>query len=82
MKEALNVEKLRYMQIRLYNVGSADGRNSDPSKGKQLLFDSDQLTKGSLAPSAIDASGTFVHTLPVEIASRIWEFQYSARKTQ
>src|SRR5258708_36580482 len=51
MKEALNVEKLRYMQIRLYNVGYADGRKSQPSKGKQLLFDSDQLTKGSLAPS-------------------------------
>jgi len=80
MREALNVEKLRYMQIRLYNGGSADERNSDASERKPLLFDSDQLTKGSGAQSAIDASSTFVLTLPVELASRIWEFQYSAPK--
>jgi len=80
MKEALNVEKLRYMQIRLYDVGSADERNSDPSERKQLLFDSNQLTKGSPAQSAVDASSTFVQVLPVEIASRVWEFHYSARK--
>jgi len=80
MKEALSVEKLRYMQIRLYDVGSADERNSDPSERKQLLFDSNQLTKGSPAQSAVDASSTFVQVLPVEIASRVWEFHYSARK--
>ncbi|HTF15902.1 MAG TPA: PAS domain-containing protein, partial [Burkholderiales bacterium] len=62
-------------------VGSADGeRNSESSEKKQLLFDSDQLTKGSPARSAIDPSSTFVYSLPVEIASRIWEFQYSAPK--
>jgi len=44
---------------------SADGVFR-PLQRKAALFDSDQLTKGSLAPSAIDASGTFVHTLPVE----------------
>jgi PAS domain S-box-containing protein len=80
MREALNVEKLRYMQIRLYDGGSADERNSDTSERKRLLFDSDQLTKASAGQSAIDASSTFVLTLPVEIASRVWEFQYSAPK--
>src|SRR5947207_6172143 len=80
MREALNVEKLRYMQIRLYDGGSADERNSDTSERKRLLFDSDQLTKASAGQSAIDASSIFVLTLPVEIASRIWEFQYSAPK--
>ena len=80
MGEALNVEKLRYMQIRLYDGGSADERNSDTSERKRLLFDSNQLTKGSASQSAVDASSTFVLTLPVEIASRVWEFQYSAPK--
>jgi PAS domain S-box-containing protein len=80
MKEALNVESLRYMRIRLYNGGSADERNSNSPEGKQLLFDSDQLTKGSAAQSEIHASSNFVYILPVELASRIWEFQYSAPK--
>ncbi len=45
------------------------------------MFDSAQLTKRSLTPSEKDASGsTFVHVLPVEIASRVWEFEYSAQK--
>src|SRR6267154_2996510 len=80
MKEALNVEKLRYMQIRLYNGGSVDEPISGSTETKQLLFDSHRLTKGSPAQSAIDASNNFVHVLPIEIASRIWEFQYSAPK--
>ncbi len=80
MKGALDVEKLRYMQIRLYNGGPADERSSDSSERKQLLFDSDQLTKGSPLQSAIDASGTFVQVLPVEVANRIWEFHYIAPK--
>src|SRR6266705_3373433 len=62
MKEALNEEMLRYTQIRLYDIGSADDeRNSDSSKRRQLLFNSDQLTKGSLAQSAIVVSSSFVH---------------------
>ncbi len=81
MKGALNVEKLQYMQIRLYNGGSADERGPDSSEIKQLLFDSDQLTKGSTAHSAIDPSSTFVQVLPVEVANRIWEFHYIAPKS-
>ena len=82
IREALNEEMLRYMRIGLYDAGSAvDSLDSDSSGGKRLLFDSDRRTKGSLYQSAIDASSsTFVHVLPVEIASRVWEFQYSARK--
>ncbi len=82
IREALNEEMLRYMRIGLYDAGTAvDSLDSDSSGGKRLLFDSDRRTKGSLAQSAIDASSsTFVHVLPVEIASRVWEFEYSARK--
>lgn len=82
MRGVLNEDMLRYMRIRLYVVRSAvDERNSDSSEGKRLLFDSDQLTNRSLAGSAIDASSSaFVHVLPAEIASRVWEFQYSAQK--
>src|SRR5712691_6911484 len=48
MRGVLNEEMLRYMQIRLYDAGSAiEHPNSDSSGGKRLLFDSDQLTKGS-----------------------------------
>src|SRR6266513_535386 len=68
MKEALTPEKLGYMQVRLYDAGSTDERSSDTPARKRLLFDSDQLTKGSPAQSVIDASSTFVHALPVEIA--------------
>ncbi len=80
MREALNEEMLRYMRIRLYDVASAEHEDSDSSETKRLLFDSEQLTKGSPAQSAPNASKPFVHVLPVEIASRVWEFEYSARK--
>jgi signal transduction histidine kinase len=82
MRAALSEEMLRYMLIRLYDAGFAsDQRDSDSSGERRLLFDSAQLTKRSLTPSEKDASGsTFVHVLPVEIASRVWEFEYSAQK--
>src|SRR6266581_409189 len=81
MREALNEEMLRYMRIRLYDTGSADRRDSDSPPTRQMLFDSEQLTKGYATQSAANASDSaFVHMLPIEIASRIWEFQYSAPK--
>jgi signal transduction histidine kinase len=82
MRGALNEEMLRHMRFRLYDAGSAiDQRDSHSPGEKRLLFDSDQLAKRSLAQSAIDASNpAFVHELPVEIAGRLWEFQYSAQK--
>src|SRR6266849_4532388 len=76
MRGVLNEEMLRYMQIRLYDAGSAiDYPNSDSSGGKRLLFDSDQLTKGSPRQSAIYESGsTFLHAVRIEMADRLWEF--------
>jgi PAS domain S-box-containing protein len=83
MREALNEEMLKHMRIRLYDAGSAVGkRDSDPSKGKRLLFDSGAPIGGSPVQSAIDdPSSVFVHVMPVEVASRVWEFQYSAPKS-
>src|SRR5437867_946981 len=43
MREALSDDMLRHMRISLYDVGSADERDSGSSERRQLLFDSDQL---------------------------------------
>ena len=82
IREALNEEMLRYMRITLYDAGSAiDSPDSESSEGKRLLFDSKQVAKGSAAQSARDGSDSmFVHVLPIEIASRHWEFHYTAPK--
>lgn len=83
MREALNEEMLRYMQIRLYDGGpAADNPQRDTSPQRRLLFDSAQLNKGSPVRRGLEGtSSAFVYALPVEIASRIWEFQYSAEKS-
>jgi PAS domain S-box-containing protein len=83
MKEALSVEMLQHMRINLFDAGSAfDYANSDSSKEKQLLFDSNQLTGGGSPTQSTmgDSGSVFVHVRPIEVASRIWEFQYSAPK--
>jgi PAS domain S-box-containing protein len=79
MREALSEDMLRHMRVRLYDARSAD--QDDSSETKRLLFDSDEPTVGSSTQSAIgDPSSVFVHVLPVKVASRVWEFQYSAPK--
>src|SRR3989442_307546 len=78
MKGVLKEEMLEYMRIRLHDVGPA---TRDSSEARRLLFDSDQLTKVSPTQPEIGKSeSVFVHVLPLEIASRVWEFQYSAPK--
>src|SRR5258706_121563 len=81
IREALNAEMLQYMRIRLYDAGSAGGERNAEYEGKRLLFDSGEPTGGSPTRSATgNSSSAFVHPLPVEIASRVWEFQYTAPK--
>src|SRR5437879_5734718 len=82
MRGVLHEEMLRYMTIRLYDAGSAvEKPNSDPSGAKRLLFDSVQLTKESTKRSAIDEFGSpFLHAVRIEMADRVWEFQYAAPK--
>jgi signal transduction histidine kinase len=83
MREALNEEMLRYMRLRLYDIGSPIGMNeSDSTGGKRLLFDSNRITKRPASGAAAgDFKSAFVHVLPIEIAGRIWEFEYSAQKS-
>ena len=79
MKAALNEEMPRHMRIRLYDAGSAsEYRTSNLSDAKQLLFDSDQLSKAVPRASATDSNSVFDHVLTVKIAGRVWEFRYSA----
>ena len=83
MREALSDELLRYMQIPLYDVGPAsDDGERRAAGGRRLLFDSHQIHEGpSVRRDAENESAAFVYTVPVEIASRVWEFQYRADKT-
>src|SRR6266581_4000182 len=80
MRAALNEEMPRYMRITLYDAGFAEQRDLHSSDARQLLFDSDQLTKSSPSHSTRASDSTFVHVLSIEIASRVWEVEYSARK--
>src|SRR6266853_4413929 len=74
MKGVLKEEML-YMRIRLHDAGPA---TRDSPEARRLLFDSDQLTKvAPTQPEIGNSDSVFVHVLPVEIASRIWEFQFS-----
>lgn len=75
-------EMVRSMHVRLYDIGPArDFPDSNSPAGKRLLFDSDRPAGGVVAPSAADEPhSAFAHAFPVEIAGRIWEFQYRAQK--
>src|SRR5258708_5530281 len=83
MRGVLNEEVLRLMTIRLYDAGSAaENPNSDSPGAKRLLFYSVQLTTESAKSSAMGETGsTFLHAVRIEMADRVWEFQYSAPKT-
>ena len=82
MKGVLDEEMLRYMRFAVYDAGPTSDRPDFPSaSGKRPLFDSAQLIDGSPVRFASDgASLAFTHVLPIEIAGRIWEIHYSARK--
>jgi signal transduction histidine kinase/CHASE1-domain containing sensor protein len=77
MKGAIPEDTLRHMRVRLYDVGPAPD-NPDPlsASGKRLLFDSDRLTTASRTKAFEDGS-LFVHDVPVELAGRMWNFEYS-----
>ncbi len=81
MREALNDEMLNYMRLRLYDAGaSSEHHDSDPPEEPRLLFDSVQLGGKPVEAAANDSESAFVHVLPVEIAGRVWKFQYSAQR--
>jgi PAS domain S-box-containing protein len=82
MKGVLDDEMLRYMRFTVHDAGPTSDRPDFPSTSvKRLLFDSSKLIKGSPVQVASDGeSPEFTHVLPIEIAGRIWEIQYTARK--
>ena len=83
MREALTDATLRNMQIRLYDVGPAhaDGEANAPGQ-RRLLFDSARLMSEPAVSRPLEKTGdAFVHTVPVEVASRMWEFEYGAEKS-
>jgi signal transduction histidine kinase len=82
MRGALNGEMLRNMRLRLSDVGPViDQDGSEPVKRRQLLFDSEQPTGLTDRPVKGVSNATFIHVVPVEIAGRIWEFEYGAQKS-
>ena len=82
MREALDDAGLRNMQIRLYDIGPAreDGE-SEPAPLRRLLFDSARLGDRADSRPLENGVNAFVHAVPVEIASRTWEFVYGADKS-
>ena len=82
MRGVLSEETAKYLRFRLYDAGSAAGRQS-PGAGatEWLLFDSNQLTRSSVARfAAEDPDMVFTHVLPLEVGGRIWEVHFSSRK--
>jgi signal transduction histidine kinase len=82
MKSVLDEETARYMQFRVYDVGSADaGPATSVANKDRLLFDSNQLIHASASRSAADdPDPVFTRVLPMEVGGRIWEVHLSARK--
>jgi signal transduction histidine kinase len=83
MKGALGEEMPRRMRLRLYDAGSSETQpRLDSPEEKHLLFDADRPAERVFADSATGGSPPeFVRVLPVEIAGRIWEFEYSAPRS-
>jgi signal transduction histidine kinase len=82
MRGVLSEETAKYLRFRLYDVGSSSGNLPSPATAKKwLLFDSNQLTRSSVARFAADDPDTvFTHVLPMEVGGRIWEVHFSSRK--
>ncbi len=82
MKGVLDEEMLRYMRFAVYDAGPTSDRPDFTSEiAKRQLFDSAKVIHGSQERFASDdASRTLTHVLRIEVAGRIWEIQYSARK--
>jgi PAS domain S-box-containing protein len=79
MRGALSEEILKYMRVRLYDLGAKEERDASPGRAKKrLLFDSAQFVapvSGTRAPDSL-----FTHVVPVEIANRTWELEFGAPK--
>lgn len=78
MRQALSQDALGNMRLRLFDVGS--GVEMRNSADRDLLFDSAPPGgKASETPTARNGQ-PFVSIVPIEIAGRVWEFEYSAHR--
>lgn len=82
MKGVLDEETARYMQFRVYGTGPTIDRVAPKSPDKdRLLFDSNQLARGSLSRFGVDdPDHVFTRVLPVEVGGETLEVHFSARK--
>ena len=82
MRGVLDESMLRYMQFRVHDAGPAVAAPASMATGDKLLvFDSSQWGRESAVLRDVDDSrAEFSHVLPVEIAGRIWEFEFSASR--
>lgn len=81
IQSALSSDALKYMRCRLFDLGMKSSREKVmPSPERRLLFDTEASSAGSSAVQQgnFDSGNVFRHTGRVEIADRLWEFEYSA----
>lgn len=81
MKGVLAAETAQYLRFKLYGAKSAVESRAGVENKRFLLFDSNQLIESPPARFATeDAALLFTSTLSMEVGSRDWEVQFSARK--
>lgn len=78
MRGAMDDEMLRSMRIKLYDAGpTADNPDPESPRGKRLLFDGSGIDSRVSERARTKAGSVLVHTLPIEIAGRLWHVEYS-----
>jgi PAS domain S-box-containing protein len=78
MREAMADEMVRAMHIKLYDAGpTADNPDPDSPRSKRLLFDGSGITVRESRKVWNPADPVLAHTLPIEIAGRLWQVEYS-----
>jgi diguanylate cyclase (GGDEF)-like protein len=77
---ALDESALRHMQFRLYEAGPAKNylASAHTAREDHLLFDSKDLSPPSSGASESKGVASFGATLPMTVAGRIWDVQFSA----
>lgn len=83
IREALATNTLRHMRCRMYDLGLISHKGAaDFGSDKRLLFDTGLAPGQRVAATAGDEpSPHFVYRGRVEIADRVWEFEYSANRS-
>lgn len=80
IRQALAVNDLQHLRCRLFDLGVA-GRKDGEGAGADRLLLFDTANPPGLASNAADAADPlthFIYRVRIEIANRLWEFEYSA----